>query len=127
MEIDGIRVTEDITSIEAELKDIEAKIFTAANDYAKNTKDAANKRVEYDVEYAKTMIEIHGRKEKMTVDQREAEAVVIVQRQMTDCRIAEAIADGSKRHLDALQAILSSIQTRSKLIQTERSLVGRQI
>lgn len=112
--------TEEITKIVKELEQYEADLFAASTDYKSLAQDAATKRSVYDVAWAQELLKIKADANlKATVPEREAMATVSVQRFMTDARVAEAMADGSKRHLTALQAILSSVQTRSKLINTE--------
>jgi folylpolyglutamate synthase/dihydropteroate synthase len=117
---------EHVPDIEAELKRMETELYQTAQDYRLNAKDAAGKRATYDVEYAKAILNIRATASQanaqMKVAEMEALAVKSVEDQLTDARIAEAMADGTKKHLDALQSILSSIQTRARLLVTERSL-----
>lgn len=124
-------MTEHITDIESELKAKEVEIYETSVAYREESRDAAEKRAVYDIEYAKAMLNITHTADqnnvKMTVAERESLAVKAVSDELKACRIAEALADATKRHLEALQAILSSIQTRSRMIQTERSLTGRQV
>lgn len=60
-----------------------------------------------------------------TEGEKESLAVKTVEPILRDCRIAEAMSDGAKKNLDTLQTVLSSIQTRAKLLQTEANLTGR--
>lgn len=111
---------DQITQITTELEQYEKDLFTASTEYKSLARDAAEKRATYDVTFAQEMLKLKSDTDlKATVPEREAFAVVAVERFMTGCRIAEAMAEGSKRHLQALQAILSSVQTRAKLLQTE--------
>lgn len=124
-------MNEHITDIEQELRRLETAIYETATSYRSEQVDAAVKRSTYDAEHSKAMLTIISTADqqnvKMTVAEREALAVKQVAHEMTEARIAEAVADGTKKHLDALQSILSSVQTRAKLIQTERSLTARQV
>jgi len=115
-------MTEQTTKIERELQNIEQELYAASIEYRDLAKDAAEKRAIYDVAYAQEFLKVSTDGEKRTVPATESLTVQIVQRQLTACRIAEALADGSKRHLMTLQSLLSSIQTRASLIKTERSL-----
>lgn len=119
--------TEQMFQIEKELEGYESDLFKASTEYRDLVRDAAEKRAVYDVAYAQELLKLKSDTDlKATVPERDAMAVVAVQKFLTNCRIAEAIADGSKRHLTTLQAILSSVQTRSKLLQVEWMGQGRQ-
>ena len=119
---------ENLLGIDNELKDCEKSLFTASTEYRDLAEDAARKRASYDVAFAKEMLVLKGGTNlKATVPEREAMAIVNVQQSLTDCRIAEALAEGSKRHLTTLQSIITSIQTRAALIKVELSLNGRQV
>ncbi len=119
-------MSEQIHSILKELERYEGELYTASNDYRNLIKDAATKRADYDVAYAQEMLKLPT-DIKMTVGEKESTVVKIVAQQLKDCRIAEAIADGAKRHLGAIQSNLTSVQTRASLLKTERSLVNMQI
>lgn len=115
---------EQIAQITQELEAYETQLYAASVEYRDLIRDAATKRAIYDVSYAQELLKITAKGEKMTVADKESMTVVTVQNQLTECRIAEAIADGAKRHLMALQSNLTSIQTRASLLKTERSLVN---
>lgn len=120
-------MTEQITNIEAELQTCEVDLFNASTEYRQLAEDAARKRSSYDVAWAQQLLKLKSDTDlKATVPEREALATVAVQDQMTGARIAEAMADASKRHLVTMQSVLSSIQTRARLIQTESFTNGRQ-
>lgn len=114
-------MTEELFAIEKELKDYEAKLYAASTEYKRLAQDAATKRATYDVAYATEFLKITTGEMKMTVPATESLAVQNVQESLTSCRIAEALADGAKRHLVTLQSIISSIQTRAGLFKTEKS------
>lgn len=120
-------MTEELFQIETELKGYESELFVASTEYRNFVKDAADKRAVYDVAFAQEVLKLKSNTDlKATVPEREAFATVAVADFMTRCRIAEALAEGAKRHLTALQAILSSVQTRAKLLSTEWVATMRQ-
>lgn len=122
-------MSEELHKITEELQSYEAELYAASAEYRDYALDAAQKRATYDVEYSQAILTISAKCDqdgiKMTVPERDALAVKQVQNSLKACRIAEALADGSKRHLGTLQSLLSSVQTRSSLLRTERSLVGQ--
>lgn len=119
-------MSEQLHAIEKELEAREAQLYDASVEYKSLAYDAALKRATYDVDYANSILEISSKADsegvKMTVIEKENLAVKSVQNQLKECRIAEAMADGSKRHLVTLQSIISSIQTRASLLKTESRL-----
>lgn len=118
-------MSEQLHAIIQELESYEKQLYAASADYRSLIRDAAEKRATYDVAYAQAILKLKGDTElKATVPERDALAVVAVQHQLTACRIAEALADGAKRHLGALQSNLTSLQTRASLLKTERSLTN---
>lgn len=113
-------MNEQLDNLEAELQVCEVDLFNASTEYKALVQDAAIKRAAYDVVWAQELLKLRTDPElKATVPEREALVTVAVQGQLTQCRIAEALADAAKRHLVTLQSILSSIQTRARLITTE--------
>lgn len=117
-------MSEQIHKIAEELEGYETQLYAASVEFRSLAHDAAIKRADYDVAYAQEMLKASAVEGKRTVAEKEAEVVVIVANQMRAARIAEAMADGAKRHLTALQSNLTSIQTRASLLKTERSLVN---
>jgi hypothetical protein len=117
-------MTEEIHQITQELAAYESQLYAASIEYRDLIRDAATKRAVYDVAFAQELLKITAKGDKMTVAEKESLTIMAVQNQLTECRIAEAIADGAKRHLTALQSNLTSIQTRASLLKTERSLVN---
>lgn len=115
---------EELHQIERELKGYETDLYSASTEYKRLAREAAEKRAQYDVDYAKEYLKVSNDGVKRTVPATESLVVQIVERQLTDCRIAEALAEGSKRHLGAIQSVLNSVQTRASLLKTERSLVN---
>ncbi len=121
-------MVEQINKILSELEDYEKQLYSASMEYRELAGDAAQKRATYDVSYSQAILTISNKCDtdgiKMTVPERDALAVNTIQNDLKACRIAEALADGSKRHLGTLQSLLSSVQTRASLLKTERSLVN---
>lgn len=114
-------IPEDAQSLIAELAQIEADIFNASTEFSKQAVVAAKSRLTYDLAYAEAILRLKPADAsiKITVPEREALAIKQCSSQMTDARIAEAELDAAKKHLEALRAILSSIQTRASLLKAE--------
>lgn len=113
-------MTETISGINQELINTEKGIYNTAVEYKRLATEAANKRVAYDLAYATELLKIKTDNTlKLTAPEKEATALLAVQGQFTECRIAEAMAESCKRHLQALQGNQTSLQTRASLIKTE--------
>lgn len=113
--------------IEKELVKCEQALYQMQVSYPEIARNAANARYAYDVAWAEAIDTITHRaiadgQKQPTVAVLEAEATKIVAEKMEAARIAEAELDIAKRHLSTSEAILSSVQTRSKLVQMEMSL-----
>lgn len=113
--------------IDSELKRCEAALYEMQVKYPKLASTAANARYVYDQAWATAIDEITHRvvvegKKPPTVAAAEAEATLTVADEMREARYAEADLDAGKKHLDTLQAILSSVQTRARMEQMEMSL-----
>jgi len=116
-----------IGDIERELVKAEQALYVMQGKYPKTASRAANARYVYDQAWATAVDEIAHRavaegKKPPTVAAIEAEATLTVKEEMREARYAEADLDAAKKHLDTLQAILSSVQTRAKLATLEMSL-----
>ena len=117
--------TEQIKNIEKELENYESELYECSAEYRHLATDAATKRAAYDVRWAQELLKIATNKDlKLTVPEKEAMVTTLVQDELSACRIAEAMASGSKERLKALQANLTSVQTRASLLKTARSLVN---
>lgn len=116
----------DFEQIATELREHEVSLFSVAKQYRTLAKEAATKRVVYDVAWANAINDISRTAlesgEKITVADKDALATRTVAEQMEECRLAEAELDAAKKYIDTMQTILSSVQTRSKLITMEMSL-----
>ena len=116
-------MSEQISKILMELENYEQQLYAASIEYKQLASDAAQKRADYDVAWAQEMLKLPT-DVKMTVAEKESTVVTIVAERLRATRIAEALAEGAKRHLSALQSNLTSLQTRASLLKTERSLVN---
>ena len=113
--------------IEKELVKCEAALFEMQKQYPDIAKNAANARYVYDMAWANAIDEIAHRtlaegQKPPTVPVQDAMATKAVASEMKAAREAEAELDAAKKHIDTLQAILSSVQTRSKMYLAEISL-----
>ncbi|HXG85511.1 MAG TPA: hypothetical protein VNI84_15925, partial [Pyrinomonadaceae bacterium] len=119
---------DQLHTLNDELYASERALRDAAIDYRTQVRDAAEKRVSYDISWAQSILLIRDQCDKeaikMTVGEKESLAVVECQQVLTECRISEALADAAKKHLDAEQSILSSIQSRARLQQVEANLTN---
>ncbi len=111
----------DVATINAELMKFSQRLATAVNEYDVACKDAAEKRTDYDVQWAKTLL----KSQLKTVSERNSEAVVICESAMRDARIAEAMRDALKERIRALEAVLNACQTRAAFLKEEMKLAGK--
>lgn len=121
-------MSEQLHALEQEFRRIEVDLYNASVEFKTFVMDAAHKRAAYDVAYAQAMLDVSHRADKdgikMTVGEKDALVIVAVKGLLTDCRIAEALRDGSKAHLQTLQSLLSGAQTRASLIKTEERVTA---
>jgi hypothetical protein len=115
------------SEIERELSKCEAALYEMQVTYPALARAAAEARYVYDVAWANAIDEIAHRavpdgQKPPTVAVMDALATKMVAAEMEAARMAEADLDAAKKHLDTSQAILSSVQTRGKLVQLEMSL-----
>lgn len=110
--------------LERELQAAEKTLNKASGDYGKYALDAARKRAEFDISWATSLLQLKDahKDAKITVDELKAMTTLAVQDALRAARIAEAMADASKRHLNAIEAQLSSIQSRCRLMQSQMNL-----
>lgn len=113
--------------IDAELKKCEQSLYEMQKQYPDIVRKAAEARYIYDMAWANAVDDIAHRtledgQKPPTVAVMEAMATKMVAGQMEATRGAEAEVNIAKAHIDTLQAILSSVQTRSKLYLAEMSL-----
>ena len=113
--------------IERELMKCEAALYEMQKQYPALARVAAQNRYVYDMAWANAIDDIAHRavaegQKAPTVAVMDATATKIVAEEMENARTSEADLDAAKKHIDTLQAILSSVQTRSKLLLAEMSL-----
>lgn len=113
--------------IEKDLLKCEAALYKMQEQYPALAKAAAQNRIIYDVAWANAIDDIAHRavaegQKPPTVPVQDAMATKMVAKQMEAARTSEADLDAAKKHIDTLTNILSSVQTRSKLILAEMSL-----
>ncbi len=113
--------------LEKDLLKCEQALYEMQTQYPSLAKKAAESRYIYDVAWANAIDEIAHRslaegQKAPTVPVQDAMATKMVAEQMKATREAEADLDAAKKHIDTLQGILTSVQTRSKLYLAEISL-----
>lgn len=115
-----------IQDLTDELKECEATLYNITDKYIAAVRDAMQKRLVYDLAWAEAVSTISHRclteGVKLTVQEKDALATKECFPAMEAARIAEAELDGLKKHMDTMQAALTSIQTRAKCVQMEMSL-----
>jgi len=111
----------DVATINNEPVKYSQRLATAVNEFDVACKDAAEKRTDYDVTWAKSLL----KSQLKTVSERNSEAVVICESAMREARIAEAIRDALKERIRALQAVLNACQTRASFLKEEMRLAGK--
>lgn len=91
--------------------------------YPEIAREAAKARVIYDAAWADAITLIThnfvSTETKFTVPERDALATQKVREELETARMAEAELDAAKKYISVLEAILSSVQTRAKLVQME--------
>lgn len=115
------------TQIEKDLLKAEAALYEMQKQYPALARAAAQNRYIYDMAWANAVDEIAHRsvtegQKPPTVAVMDAIATKIVAEQMKAARTTEADLDAAKKHIDTLEAILTSVQTRAKLYLAEMSL-----
>ena len=113
--------------IEHDLLKCEQALFEMQGKYPEIAKNAANARYVYDMAWANAVDTIAHRtlaegQKPPTVPVQDAMATKMVATEMEIARQAEADLDTADKHIKTLQAILSSVQTRSKMYLAEMSL-----
>lgn len=113
--------------IEKNLLELDQMLYNVQSTYGEIARTAAAARFAYDIAYAKAVIDIDCRpipegQKKSTVPVMEAQAVLMVEREMEEARLAEAELDIARKTIDNIAARLSSCQTRSKMTQIEMGL-----
>lgn len=116
--------------IDAELRGYESDLSAVGLRYPVLAREAAQARLLYDFAFANAVDAITHEcvalEKKLTVQEKEAQAVRRCEKEMEGARLAEAELEGAKQYLRVMEACLSSCQTRSKLYMMEFSLSARQ-
>lgn len=110
----------DVFTINQELTRLCGALGTAVNEYSLAVNEAANKRTDYDVAWAKAILKS---KEK-TVAEREADATLECEIFMREARIAEGTRDAYKERIRALSHQLNAVQTQAAFEREEMKLAG---
>lgn len=110
-----------------ELAKCEQALYEMQVKYPQLARAAANARYVYDQAWADAIDDILHKatvagEKPPTLPVQDALATKAVAQEMKDARETEADLDGAKKHLETLQAILSSVQTRAKIVQIEMGL-----
>lgn len=111
----------DVATISASLIKTSKRLAIASNKYTVACREAAEKRTEYDVEWAQELLRAPGD----TVSDRQAYTTTVCKDSMLSARIAESMRDALKERIRALQAILNATQTRASFLKEEMRLAGK--
>ena len=112
----------DLVSIEAELVRLAQALSDITDEYEGLCRVAADARCNYDVAWAKALLQFSEEERKSTVAVREAMATQACEHVMREARIAEAIRDAAKERLRALQAQLTVHQSRLRWLDEGRRI-----
>ena len=111
----------DVVQINGSLVKTSKRLAIASNKYTKACRDAAEKRTDYDVQWAQELLRAPGE----TVSERQANTTIVCKDSMREARIAEAMRDATKERIRALTAILNATQTRAGFLRDEMRLAGK--
>jgi len=100
----------DLINIEKELVRLGGALDLLTTDFEGLCRRAADARSDYDIAWAKALLKSNG----SAKDIRESEAVQVVETEMREARIAEAIRDAAKERIRALESLLTVHQSRLK-------------
>lgn len=94
-------------ALEDELRRVAKKLEAQTDDLAPLLQSAAEAEVAYKLAYARALLGAEGK----TVGDREAEATILTERQYTDRKIKEAVADACRESVRSLRDQLSAVQS----------------
>lgn len=115
----------------AELHDIHRRLETHSelllhdgDAYSDAIRAAADARNAYDVKKAQQTLVVRATKEfaGFTVAEKSAQVTELCREEMIAARIAEAMADGLKTRLRAVEASLSAVQSQARLALADQTL-----
>jgi hypothetical protein len=112
---------QDVARINDELRKYSQRLAIAVNEYVTACQDAANKRTDYDVLWAKELLKVKGK----TVGERNAQVTIICESAMREARIAEGMQSALKERIRALESVLNATQTRASFLKEEMRLAGK--
>ena len=120
-----------LIEIDKELRDLELNFANVQREYPAIARNAALDRFAYDMSYAQAVYDIAHRavadgKKPPTVAVQDAEATLMVAKQMEAARIAEAELDIAQKTIKSLESRLSSTQSRVKLSILEKQITNYQ-
>jgi len=112
----------DLVSIEQELVRLSNSLSGVIDEFEALCRIAAEARNDYDVAWAKALLKISTDNPKETVAVKDAMATTIVEGQMREARIAEAIRDAAKERIRALESMLTVHQSRLRWLDEGRRI-----
>lgn len=112
----------DLVSIENELVRLATALDLLTTEYEGLCRRAADARTDYDLAYAKALLQHKNSEKSMTVAVAEAMAVESCVGPMREARIAEAIRDAAKERIRALEAQLTVHQSRLRWLDEGRRI-----
>lgn len=111
----------DLIQIDKELVRLTQALGTATDEYETLCREAAEARSTYDVAKAKALLRADGSSREL----REAEATLLVQSEMLECRIKENLMGALKERVRALQSAISVQQSRLRYLDEGETLGHR--
>ena len=111
----------DLIQIDKELVRLTQSLGTATEEYETVCREAANARSVYDVAKARALLKADGTSREL----REAEATLLCQPEMLECRIKENLMAAFKERIRALQSAISVQQTRLRYLDEGETLGHR--
>ncbi len=97
----------ELIRINNELTRLSKSLALAVGQFEVAIKEAAEKRTDRDVRWAQELLKADGK----TVAERESEVMIICQSFVRECRIAEAMRDGLKERIRAIESVISVQQS----------------
>lgn len=119
-----------INQLNSELIAVENDIRELVDGFKTDAVNAAKAKAAHEIKRAKTLIEIANREKGLDRNSRSTEiirdalATEAAEIEYLNYKVTTAIADAGRESLRALQAVLTSIQTRARLMQTEANVSG---
>lgn len=111
----------DLIQIDKELVRLSQSLGTAVEQYETVCREAASARSQYDIAKAQALLRADGTSREL----REAEATLLCQPEMIECRIKENLMGALKERIRALQSVITVQQTRLKYLDEGETLGQR--